>query len=100
MVNTYLQCLQSLWMLFGTIVQKVFDINLKFRYQRVRNEEMKKKYTIIISSFKIERVKVALFFFQICCYLIRKIEIFLKYFLGQKFPDSAVHCAIGLWRKD
>ena len=62
MVNTYLQCLQSLWMLFGTIVQKVFDINLKFRYQRVRNEEMKKKYTIIISSFKIERVKVALFF--------------------------------------
>ena len=86
MVNTYLQCLQSLWMLFGIIVQKVFDTNLKFRYQRARNQ---KRTTIIISSSKIDKVKVALFF-QICCYLVRKIEICLKYFLEQKFADAAI----------
>ena len=85
MVNTYLQCLQSLWMLFGIIVQKVFDTNRKFRYQRARNQ---KRTTIIISSSKIDKLKVALFF-QICCYLVRKIEICLNTFSGKKIPNAA-----------
>ena len=48
--NTYLQCLQSLWMLFGLIVQKVLDTNLEFRFQRVENL---KNTTIIIFSLKL-----------------------------------------------
>ena len=42
--NTYLQCLQSLWMLFEIIVQKVFDTNLNFRYQQVRNHQNKRHF--------------------------------------------------------
>ena len=89
MVNTYLQCLQSLWMLFGTIVQKVFESNFRFRYQRVRNQ--KKKGTIIISSFKIDIMKVSLFL-QIWYCLVPNT-------FWTNIPKCS-HCAIGLQRKD
>ena len=74
MVNTYLQCLQSLWMLFGTIVQKVFESNFRFRYQRVRNQ--KKKVSL---------------FLQIWYCLVPNIEICLKYFLD-KNPKKQPQC--------
>ena len=51
----------SLWLHFGIFFpKKVFETNLNFRFQRVRNQ--KNKDTFVISTFKIDITKVALFF--------------------------------------
>ena len=84
--DTYLQCLQSLWMLSGIIVQKVFDTNLKIRYKRIW------KKTVILSSFRIEKVKVALFFSDLLYLKLRFVSniFFDKNFQMQPLGNRAI----------
>ena len=51
----------TLWLLYGIFVQNVFETNLIFRYQRVKNQK-KNKDTDFISTFKIDITRVPLFF--------------------------------------
>ena len=44
----------SQWLLLGNFVQKVFETNLNFRYQREKNQK-KTKDTIIMSNSKLNR---------------------------------------------
>jgi hypothetical protein len=67
------------WLLLGIFVQKVFETNLKFRYQRVRNL---KKIWPRWSTFKVEITKVPIFC-RMSYFLVVKIEICTKYFLDK-----------------
>ena len=76
----------SQWLLLGIFIQKEFETNLNFRYQKVGNQ--KNKGTIVLSTFKIDTTK-CLYCFQICFWLksfVPKIEICLKYILYKKQP--------------
>ena len=81
----------SLWLLLSIFVRNVFETNVNFKYQGVKNQ--KKVDTILISTFKIDITRVPLFFL-IFYLLTPKIDICLKYFLT-KIPKSS-HSVSGL----
>ena len=75
----------KLWLLFGIFVQKVFETNVNFRYQRVKNQKNKDSY---VTSILIVDKKYMFSFFLISYSLAPKIEICPKYFLHKKFQKQ------------
>jgi len=66
---------------FEKKIQKVFETNINFRYQGVKN--LKKYRHFCYMNFKSSFDNSALIFFLISYSLVPKIEICLKYFLNK-----------------
>ena len=75
----------SQWLLLGILVQKVFETNLNFRYQRVINL---KKYSQKVSQLLKLTKQKSFYFFRISYSLARKIEICIKYFLDKNSQNQ------------